>query len=79
MAIDFNSMTLNEIEEIELLTGKSIDSIMDDGTPKGRVFKSIIFVMTKRTKPDFTLEQAGKLSMEEAAALFGDEDTDPKA
>jgi hypothetical protein len=79
MAIDFNTMTLNEIEEIELLTNKSIDSIMDDGAPKGRVFKAIIFVMTKRTNPDFTLEQAGKLSMDDAAKLFGDEDTGPKA
>jgi hypothetical protein len=79
MALDFTTMTLNEIEEIELLTGKSIDTIMDDGQPKGRVFKAIIYVMTKRTNPDFTFEQAGSLSMEDAGKLFESEDTDPKA
>ena len=75
MTIDFDTMTLNEIEQIELLTGRSIDAIMDDGAPRGRVFKAIIYVFNKRTNPDFTFEQAGEFSMEQATALFsGDED-----
>ena len=75
MTIDFDTMTLNEIEQIELLTGRSIDSIMDEGAPRGRTFKAIIFVFKKRTNPDFTFEQAGEFSMEQATALFsGDED-----
>jgi hypothetical protein len=77
MTIDFDTMTLTEIEQIELLTGKSIDSIMDDGAPRGRVFKAIIFVFKKRTNPDFTFEQAGEFSMEQATALFSGDD-DPK-
>jgi hypothetical protein len=77
MTIDFDTMTLNEIEQIELLTGRSIDSIMDDGAPRGRVFKAIIYVFTKRTNPDFTFEQAGEFSMEQATALFSGDD-DPK-
>jgi hypothetical protein len=77
MTIDFDTMTLNEIEQIELLTGKSIDSIMDDGAPRGRVFKAIIFVFKKRTDPNFTFEQAGEFSMEQATALFSGDD-DPK-
>ena len=77
MDIDFDTMTLNEIEQIELITGRSIDSIMDDGAPRGRVFKAIIFVFKKRTDPNFTLEQAGEMSMQDATALFGG-DVDPK-
>lgn len=77
MIIDFDTMTLNEIEQIELLTGRSIDSIMDDGAPRGRVFKAIIFVFKKRTDPNFTFEQAGEFSMEQATALFSGDD-DPK-
>lgn len=77
MEIDFNTMTLNEIEQIELITGRSIDAIMDDGAPRGRVFKAIIWVVRKRTDPNFTLEQAGEMSMEEASNLFGG-DEDPK-
>ena len=79
MEINFDTMTLNEIEQIELLTGRSIDSIMDDGAPRGRVFKAIIFVFKKRTDPNFTFEQAGEFSMEQATALFsGDEDPKEK-
>ena len=77
MTIDFDTMTLHEIEQIELLTGRSIDSIMDDGAPRGRAFKAIIFVFKKRTDPNFTFEQAGEFSMEQATALFSGDD-DPK-
>ena len=75
MEINFDTLTLNEVEQIELLTGRSIDSIMDEGAPRGRTFKAIIFVFKKRTDPNFTFEQAGEFSMEQANALFsGDED-----
>lgn len=77
-SIDFNSMTLNEIELIEQLTSRNIDSIMADDAPRGRAFKAIIFVYKKRTDPNFTFEQAGLLSLEEASTLFGDDDADPK-
>ena len=76
--IDFNSMTLNEIELIEQLTSRNIDSIMADDAPRGRAFKAIIFVYKKRTDPNFTFEQAGNFSLEEASALFGGEEEDPK-
>jgi hypothetical protein len=76
--IDFNSMTLNEIELIEQLTARNIDSIMADDAPRGRAFKAIIFVYKKRTDPNYTFEQAGALSLEDASALFGGEEEDPK-
>ena len=76
--IDFNSMTLNEVELIEQLTSRNIDQIMADDAPRGRAFKAIIFVYKKRTDPNFTFEQAGNFSLEEASVLFGGEDEDPK-
>jgi hypothetical protein len=75
--IDFNSMTLNEIELIEQLTGRNIDSIMTEDSPRGRSLKAIIFVFKKRTDPNFTFEQAGDYSLQEATDLFGDAE-DPK-
>jgi hypothetical protein len=74
---DFESLTLNEVEQIELITGSSIDQLMDAGQAKGKAMKAIIFIMKKRTDPNFTLEQAGNISMTEANALFAGED-DPK-
>lgn len=74
---DFESLTLNEVEQIELITGSSIDQLMDAGQAKGKAMKAIIFIMKKRIDPNFTLEQAGALSMTEANALFAGE-SDPK-
>jgi hypothetical protein len=74
---DFESLTLNEVEQIELITGTSIDQMLDAGQPKGKAMKAIIFIMKKRLDPNFTIEQAGSLSMTEANALFAGED-DPK-
>lgn len=75
MQIDFNTMTLNEIEQIETIAGRNIDSIMDDDAPRGRSLKAIIYVFMKRKDPNFTPDQAGAMSLEDATALFaGDED-----
>ncbi len=74
---DFESLTLNEVEQIELITGTSIDQILDAGQPKGKTMKAIIYVMKKREDPNFTLEQAGDISMTEANKLFLSE-SDPK-
>jgi hypothetical protein len=74
---DFESLTLNEVEQIELITGVSIDQILDAGNPKGKAMKAIIFIMKRRLDPNFTIEQAGALSMTEANALFAGDD-DPK-
>jgi hypothetical protein len=60
---DFESLTLDEVETIELIAGTSIDVIMDAGQPKGKSLKAIVFVINKRTNPDFTLEQAGSTKM----------------
>jgi hypothetical protein len=67
---DFESLTLNEVEQIELITGNSIDQLLDAGQAKGKAMKAIIFIMKKRIDPDFTLEQAGQISMTEANSLF---------
>jgi hypothetical protein len=74
---DFESLTLNEVEQIELITGASIDQLMDAGQPKGKAMKAIIYTIKKRTDPNFTLEQAGNVSMTEANSMFVGE-SDPK-
>lgn len=67
---DFESLTLDEVETIELITGSSIDTILDDVKPKGKALKAIIFVIRKRTDPNFTIEQAGQIPLAEAQNVF---------
>jgi hypothetical protein len=50
-AIDFEQLTLNEVETIENLTGISIDQVVGDGTPKGKNQFWQIFELAKKT-PD---------------------------
>lgn len=69
-AFDFESLTLSEVETIEMITGSSIDQIMEAGSPKGKALKAIIFTIKKRTDPNFTLEQAGDFKMSDVNALL---------
>jgi hypothetical protein len=73
--IDFEKLTLDEVETIENLTGGSIDKIADNATPKGKNLKAIIFVMMRRTDPSFTMEQAGQFTLTQAMEMFA---PDPK-
>jgi len=73
---DFENLTLDEIETIENLTGGSIDKIADNGTPKGKNLKAIIFVMMRRNDPQFTMEMAGQFTLTAAMEMFT---PDPKA
>lgn len=71
---DFESLTLEEVETIELITGSSIDQIMDAKQPKGKALKAIILIIKKRQDPSYTIEQAGALKMSEVNQLLaGDE------
>lgn len=78
MEIDFDLLTLDEVEQIELISGLSIDEVMKRGKPKGRALKAVIFVMARRTNPEYTLEEAGKMKFDEAAELLNKGKTDPK-
>jgi hypothetical protein len=67
---DFETLTLAEVETIELITGSSIDQLMDAGQPKGKALKAIIFVIKKRVDPNYTLEDAGRIPLKEAQEAF---------
>jgi hypothetical protein len=73
-AFDFESLTLEEVEIIENLTGDSIDAAFANGKPKGKALKSFIWVVMKRDNPKFTIEEASKFTLSQALALVeGDE------
>ena len=73
--MDFK-LTLGEVAAVENLSGVSIDSVAEAGTPKGKALAALVFVIKKRENPDFTFEDALNMDMEEALALIGDEETD---
>jgi hypothetical protein len=65
MNFDPEDLTLDEVEEVEEFLGASIDSVLTGDRPKGRALKAIVWVAAKRTNPDITLEEVGKLKLSE--------------
>lgn len=59
--LNLNSLTIDEIEVIEDITGTSIDSILAPGAKRGKTLKALAYVARRRDDPSFTLEQAGAL------------------
>lgn len=78
MKFNFETLTIEEVEAIEGITGKPIDAIADAGSVKGAVLKAIIYVMKKRENPAYTIEDAGKVSFKDAMAMFDGSEDDPK-
>jgi hypothetical protein len=71
---DFESLTLEEVELIENLTGTSIDEAFGNGKPKGKVLKVFIWIMMKRDNPKFTIEEASKFSLKQALSMVQGDD-----
>jgi len=76
---DIESLTLNEVEIIEDMTGKSIEAIGDVTAPKGAVLKAMVFVVMRRDNPDVTADEAGDMPMTEVMGLFGADDDEDDA
>lgn len=71
MNVDYNDLTLGEIELLEELTGKSLDEIVEVNTPKGRLMRALVYVFTKRTNPNFTFADTAKLTLDESVGMLG--------
>jgi hypothetical protein len=66
LELDLESLKIREIEELEELTGVSVDMLDEPGQPKGLILKVMAYLARKRTDPDFTLEMAGELVLRTA-------------
>jgi hypothetical protein len=75
---DFESLTIEEVETIEMISGSPIDALMDDTALKGKSLKAVVFVVKKREDEKFTIADAGKVSFKEAMELLQPGEADPK-
>lgn len=74
-----DSLTLDEVETIENLSGAPMDELLGAGKLKGKALKAIIWVAKKRTDPNYKIEDAGKVTFSEALELFKGLSDNPKA
>jgi hypothetical protein len=68
--MDFEDITLGEIEEIEDYAGLSISLIGEErpGVIKLRI--ALAWVLQRRTNPSYTIEDAKKMTAVELSAFF---------
>jgi hypothetical protein len=77
---DWDSLTIDEVELLEEITGYSVDLLREAPTPKGKMLKAMVFIVNRRSNPDFTLEDAGKVDVRTVNALTaGDDESPPTA
>ena len=76
--MDFEDITLGEIAEIEDYAQLPFSDIGDDriGVIKLRI--ALAWVIKRRTNPDFTIDEAQKLTPGDFAELFGDDSNTKK-
>jgi hypothetical protein len=72
--IKFEELTLGEIEEIEMLLGRSVDEAFADGQPKGRALRVFYFIVKRRDDASYKFEDTEKVSQSEALALLAGND-----
>jgi hypothetical protein len=76
---DFETLTIEEVETIEQISGAPIDALMNEDSLKGKSLKAVVFVVQRRDNEKYTLADAGKVSFKEAMELLQPGDVkDPK-
>jgi len=64
MKIDIDELTLAEIADLEdACGGISMEDIFAEGAPRGRPLMALVWVFERRHNPDFTLEDAGNMTV----------------
>lgn len=76
--IKFEELTLGEIEEIEMLLGRSVDESFADGQPKGRALRVFYYIAKRRENPEYKFEDTDKVTQSEALALLAGNDPKEK-
>ncbi len=71
---DFESLTLGEVGLIEDLSGLPISAISAEDAPKGKALAALVLVITRRTDPKYTFNQALGVTLTDATALLGGDD-----
>ncbi|MGW2467955.1 hypothetical protein [Streptomyces bauhiniae] len=61
--LKLESLTIDEIDAIEDITGQPIDALKKPGAKRGPMLRAMAFVAMKRKYPDFTVEDAGNLQL----------------
>lgn len=78
LAIDIETLTIGELEEIEDITGLAFGNI-DWAHLSARLMRALVYIVARRDNPDFTVEDARNVRLTQLKKPSNEavEDTDP--
>lgn len=75
MQVNFDDLTIGDLEDIEAYTGKLVEEINWEKPPK-KAIVALLFALEKKKNPDFTIEDARKLKPSDLTAANPTNDGD---
>ena len=77
LELDFDSLTLDEVEIIEEHTGKDITDLVSMDVITAKVAKVLVWIARRRNEPELTIDQCGGMTLGELTDFLG-VGSDPK-
>lgn len=71
-------LTMDEIEQLNLLTGKSFEEVFSKGLGLGKATKSLCWLLDKRNNPDSSIDKFGNMNIHEINEFLEGFIADPK-
>lgn len=65
IVVDVNDLTLGEVEQLEELTGLSVEDFGPGMKWSAKIVTAFVYISQKRNNPDYTLEDARKVKLGE--------------
>ena len=71
-------LTMDEIEQLEKLTGSTVNTLFSKGEFPARALKFLVWLLQQRTDKNAKIEEVGKLTFNEASNWVTEFLADPK-
>jgi hypothetical protein len=71
-------LTMDEIEQLEKLTGSSVNSLFGKGEFPGRALKFLVWLLQLRSDKNAKIEEVGKMTFNQASEWVTEFLVDPK-
>jgi hypothetical protein len=71
-------LTMDEIEQLEKLTGSSVTALFGKGEFPGRALKFLVWLLQQRTDKNAKIEEVGKMTFNQATVWVTEFLADPK-
>ncbi len=72
-------LTMDEMEQLEKLTGSSVTALFSKGEFPARALKFLVWLLQQRTDKNAKIEEVGKMTFSEATNWVSEYLADPKA